>query len=408
MKILLFDGSFKTTAFINRLASGLAVHHEVYIAGFNEELKHPVPGVRYIPLGSNQNKIRFITTAFYWAKKESLNTILRTFKLLIDGDKKSIQEHNLKIALKTIRPDIIHLQWTSVIAPFEEVLKAQQTPIILSQRGFHTNVKPFVYSENMTYLREYYPLFAGFHSVSKAITKNGDKIWSHPGKIDRVAYTGLPFSEWVFNPEYKKSKTLKLLSVGRAHWKKGYDYGLRACAVLKENTIPFHYTIIGGEGEEELQFLVHDLGLQENVSLLGRVPLEEVKEYMREASLMLMPSIEEGLPNVAVEAMAIGLPVAGFEIGGMPELIESGKEGWLVPSRDVEAMAEVVMEFEKMSLEEIESVRQAARRKVELQHNEEQMVEGMEGLYEEVLAAWGSRDGSGYRGDSSSRGVRGV
>src|SRR5690606_11384402 len=132
---------------------------------------------------------------------------------------------------------------------------------------------------------------------------------------------------------------------------------------LKENTIPFHYTIIGGEGDEELQFLVHNLGLQENVSLLGRMPLEEVKEYMREASLMLLPSVEEGLPNVAVEAMAIGLPVAGFEIGGMPELIENGKEGWLVPSRDVEAMAEVVMEFEKMSLEEIEAVRQAARRK---------------------------------------------
>src|SRR5690606_10809511 len=266
------------------------------------ELKQPVPRVRYIPLGSNQSKRRFITTACYWAKKQALNTVFKTFKLLLKGDKKSIQEHNLKIALETINPDIIHLQWTSVIAPFEEVLKVQQTPIILSQRGFHTNVKPFVYPENMTYLREYYPLFAGFHSVSKAITKNGDKIWSHPGKIDKVVYTGLPFSEWVFNPEYKKSKTLKLLSVGRAHWKKGYDYGLRACAVLKENTIPFHYTIIGGEGDEELQFLVHDLGLQENVSLLGRVPLGEVKEYMREASLMLLPSVEEGLPNVAVEA----------------------------------------------------------------------------------------------------------
>lgn len=118
---------------------------------------------------------------------------------------------------------------------------------------------------------------------------------------------------------------------------------------------------------------------------------------MREASLMLLPSVEEGLPNVAVEAMAIGLPVAGFEIGGMPELIESGKEGWLVPSRDVEAMAEVVMEFEKMSLEEIEAVRQAARKKVELQHNEEQMVKGMEGLYEEVLRNFnhkGRREGT--------------
>ncbi|HXK00002.1 MAG TPA: hypothetical protein VNJ50_14200, partial [Gelidibacter sp.] len=76
-------------------------------------------------------------------------------------------------------------------------------------------------------------------------------------------------------------------------------------------------------------------------------------------------------------------------------LIENGKEGWLVPSRDVKAMAEVVMNFEKMSLEEIEVVRQAARKKVEVQHNEAQMVRGMEALYNEVLNRWNSHRGRG-------------
>lgn len=386
MKILIFDGSFKTTSFINRLAAGLAERHDVYIAGFNEKMSSPVSGVHYIALGSNQNKRRFIHTSLYWAlKNKSTTSFVTILKFLLQGKRQDIQERNLLTALNFIQPDIIHLQWTSIISLFEVVLIKQKIPVIISQRGFHTNVKPFVYKENMDYLRRWYPYFAGFHSVSKAITQNGDKIWSSLNKIDRVVYTGLPFEEWLFNPNLKKTNPLQLLSVGRSHWKKGYDYGLQVCSILKANNISFHYTIIGGAGEEELQFLRYDLGLEEHVSLLGRMPLEEVKVKMRESSLMLLSSLEEGLPNVAVEAMAIGLPVVAFDVDGLPELIDSGKEGWLVPVRDVKGMAKVVMDFGRMSDAEIEVVRVAARRKVEVQHNEKQMIDGMEQLYRMVV-----------------------
>src|SRR5690554_1753028 len=211
LKILLFDGSFKTTAFINRLASGLAERHEVYIAGFNEELPTRLPKVNYVALGSNQNKMRFVTTVLYWSwQQRSFMAFANSFKALLRGEKSSIQQQNLAAALAHIKPDIIHLQWTSVIPYFEDVLKKQDIPVILSQRGFHTNVKPFVYSKNMAYLRQYYPLFAGFHSVSEAIAVNGDKIWQDPGKIDRVVYTGLHLEDWRFSDTYHNNKPIKL------------------------------------------------------------------------------------------------------------------------------------------------------------------------------------------------------
>ena len=386
IKILLFDGSFKTTAFINRLASGLAERHEVYIAGFNEELPTRLPNVNYVPLGSNQNKIRFVKTALYWSwQQRSFMAFVNSFKALLKGDKSSIQQQNLAAALVHIKPDIIHLQWTSVIPYFESVLRKQEIPVILSQRGFHTNVKPFVYSENMEYLREYYPLFAGFHSVSKSVVNNGDKIWHGPSKINGVVYTGLPLEEWLFSNGYQKKEQIKILSIGRNHWKKGNDYALQACKLLKEKGLSFEYTIIGAAGDEELQFLRADLGLEKEVVFLEQVPIGKVKEIMSEASLLLMPSVEEGVPNVAVEAMAIGCPVIGFGCDGLPELIENGKEGWLVPVRDVEAMAEAVMRFREMNLEEIEGIRKNARHKVEIQHSEEGMISGMERLYIEVL-----------------------
>lgn len=386
LKIIIFDGSFKMTAFLNRLAAGLAKRHEVYVMGFNETLEQPVPGVRYIPLGSNQNKRRFVSTTFgNLMRSGRFASIVPTIYQMAKGNKTALQSQNLKIALETIKPDVIHLQWTSVIPPFESVLEAGNIPVILSQRGFHINVKPFVYPENMAYLRKWYPKFAGFHSVAHSVVKNSAKIWDSPDKIDEVVYTGLNLENWKFSETYKKSDPLKLVSVGRTHWIKGYDYALRCCRLLKDKNIPFTYDIIGAAGEEELQFLRFDMDLEQEVRLLGKVTLEEVRRTMREASLMLVPSLEEGLPNVAVEAMAVGLPVAAFGVGGIPELIAHGKEGWLAPARDVTALAELVENFHKLSAAEIETVRRQAREKVVSQFTEVLMVEGMERLYHKVL-----------------------
>lgn len=386
LKIIIFDGSFKTTPFINRLVKGLAVNHKVYILGFNEKLSQPIVGVSYVSLGSNQNKLSFgLTTLNKVLRSGNFNVLFPTIKKLIKGERQGLQEQNLTQELKNISPDIIHLQWPSVIPWFEEVLLKQKIPVILSQRGFHNNVRPFVDKANFEYLNKWYPKMKGFHSVSKAISANGDRIWVSSDKIDNVVYTGLPLQEILFSEEYIGSNPLTLLSIGRTHWKKGYNYALQTCRLLKERNILFNYTIIGGEGDEELQFLVADLGLQDCVFLEKQIPQKEVFKLMREASVLLMPSLEEGIPNVVVEAMAIGLPVISTACGGVPELITDEIEGWIVPTRNSHAMADAIEAFTELSLEKILEVRLAAREKVEEQHNEEQMVRGMEELYSQVL-----------------------
>ncbi|WP_417370996.1 glycosyltransferase family 4 protein [Gelidibacter japonicus] len=391
LKIIIFDGSFKTTAFINRLAKGFAVDHQVYILGFNENVSKKLRNVNYVPLGSNQNVLRFIITSLRYAM-QAASAFFPTIIHLIKGDRQKLQQQNLRFALDKIKPDIIHLQWPSVLPWFEEELKMQNIPVILSQRGFHINVRPFVDKENFAYLQTWYPKIAGFHSVSKAIAANGHKIWNAPEKIDKVVYTGLPLKEFPFSETYNRSEPLQLLSVGRTHWKKGYDYALQSCKILKDKNISFQYTIIGGAGEEELQFLVSDLGLEDCVNLVGRLSQVEVYGRMREASLLLMPSVEEGLPNVVVEAMALGLPVLSTNCGGVPELIEDGVDGWIVPIRNPEAMAEAVVAFYELPLEKIEDVRVAARKKVETQHNEERMIREMEALYRAVLERFLAED----------------
>ena len=206
LKIIIFDGSFKTTSFITRLVKGLQKNHQVYILGFNEKLSQPVIGVQYVSLGSNQNKLNFLFTTLYQVfQSKKFSILLSTLKKLLIGNREALQQQNLNLALKTISPDIIHLQWPSVLPWFEGVLLKQQIPVVLSQRGFHNNVRPFVDKANFDYLQQWYPKMAGFHSVSKAIANNGDKIWQSPEKINRVVYTGLPLKDMPFSQGYMLS-----------------------------------------------------------------------------------------------------------------------------------------------------------------------------------------------------------
>ncbi len=386
MKIVIFDGTFATTTFINRLSLGLSKNHQVYILGFNETLKKPLAQVKYVKLGSNSNKFSFFKTAIKYAVSSySPKLILKTFKLLLRFNKNEIQKQNLKLALSTINPDIIHAQWVSNLPILESILTDQKIPVILSQRGYHINVRPFVNKENMNYLKTWFPKIAGFHSVSKAIMNVGNQIYNDSKKINKVVYTGLNLENIPFNTNYSMGDKIKIISVGRGHWKKGYSYALEACRLLKNQNLDFEYEIIGVENDEELLFLRDDLDLKEEVKFISKVSLQEVYKMMNQVSVLLLPSIEEGIANVAVEAMALGTPVISTDCGGMEELILDEKEGWIVPTRNASDLANALIKLKGLKGEEINELRKGARQKVERMFTEELMVKGMEELYLKVL-----------------------
>jgi colanic acid/amylovoran biosynthesis glycosyltransferase len=384
MKIIIFDGSFKTTTFINRLIQGLVSKGvEVYLLGFNEGLKQPLKEVKYVALGSSASKWKFMWISLSWGLRSK--SLLKTLKRLISGDKSQLKRQNLTAALEYIQPDVVHVQWVSNISLFEDLLKSQTYKFVLSQRGFQTNVRPFVNKANFEYLQHWLPHFSGFHSVSQAISKEGDKIYKSQNKIDHVVYTGLDLSRFEFNSLAVQNEVLEIISVGRPHWKKGYDISIKAMAELKVQGLQFHYQIVGGEDDQELLFIIEDLGLTSDVELLPQLPQQKVFELMSSADVFLLPSIEEGIANVAVEAMALGCPVISTNCGGMEELITHDKEGWIVPVYDGKALARQILEFSQLDSEYIKNIKHTARLKVEQQHTEMKMVEGMMRLYNRVV-----------------------
>jgi glycosyltransferase involved in cell wall biosynthesis len=138
----------------------------------------------------------------------------------------------------------------------------------------------------------------------------------------------------------------EILTVARFTPKKGLPTVFRALALLKERGVEFKHVLIGsGEERENLERLARELGIHERVEWLGTRPHEVVVERMRRADLFVIgcevsdTGDRDGIPNVLVESMAMGLPVAATAVSAIPELIESGEHGLLAPPGDPEALA---------------------------------------------------------------------
>jgi len=137
-----------------------------------------------------------------------------------------------------------------------------------------------------------------------------------------------------------------ILSVGRLREKKGFLTLIRACRILVDSGHRFHCQIVGyGPLQPEMEGLIRTLGLSDSLSLCGKKTLEEVVDLYRRATIFALPcrvaddGDRDGIPNVLMEAMAMGLPVLSTDVSGIPELIHHNRNGLLVPQQDVESLA---------------------------------------------------------------------
>jgi colanic acid/amylovoran biosynthesis glycosyltransferase len=387
----MFDGSFKTTAFINRLISGLQNnHHNLHVIGFNTKCKNRIKGVNYVDLGNEDNKINFIYVSLKLAlaslfKPNGFSRILKVLIAIIKSDGSTLKRINVLNSIHGIDADILHIQWPSLLSFCEMILDKTSCKIILSQRGYHINVRPFVEKDNINFLKEWYPHIDAFHSVSKATREKSNLIFHSTNKLDKVIYSGIDYNTIPFFENYSKGGILKIISVGRPHWIKGYSFMIKVCEELKNRKINFQYTIIGAKANEELTYLVEEFGLSSHVKLTSKLPQQDVFTMIRESSLFVLPSIEEGLANVVIEAMTIGIPVITTNVGGMPEIVNHNTTGWLVPYNDVQSSVKQIEDFIKLDNKTVENIRVNARKKIEEQHNINNMILEFESLYYQCL-----------------------
>jgi len=150
-----------------------------------------------------------------------------------------------------------------------------------------------------------------------------------------------------FFPEKRESSDIvTILTAGRLIEKKGISVAIEAFSRLSGSHRPELRIIGNGPMKEELQRQVEELNLRNKIKLLGEQPQSVVVNEMKRADIFLLPCVTaengdmEGLPVVLLEAQAMGLPVVSSTHTGIPEGVIDGTTGFLVPEKDISAIAE--------------------------------------------------------------------
>lgn len=167
-----------------------------------------------------------------------------------------------------------------------------------------------------------------------------------------------------------------ILSIGRLVEHKGFKYLIEACKMLRERSdIDFICTIIGeGKDRKSLKELIDSYNLDKVVFMPGAMEQSEVISRLQKADIFVLPCVTEeggmqdGIPVVLMEAMAMGIPVISTDVSGVPELIRDGV-GLLVPQRDEASLSGAIVKLMTMSSEERKIIGRKARKIVDENFN---------------------------------------
>lgn len=172
------------------------------------------------------------------------------------------------------------------------------------------------------------------------------------------------------------------LFLGRMNAEKGFFDLLEAAAIVSQH-IPTFKLRCGGEGDmNDVMSRIKKLGIDSNVELLGWIGNEERMKLLNSTTIFVLPSYSEGLPMAVIEAMSKGVPVVASSVGGIPDVIEDGKEGFLVRPGDVKGIAQALIRLLEDPALQVR-VGQAGKCKVDRQFSAEQIVPNIEKLYRE-------------------------
>lgn len=187
-----------------------------------------------------------------------------------------------------------------------------------------------------------------FSHISRLVWKHAYAVIANSQELKRLAHRTIPdqhisvipngVDTGVFVPIQKNQGTvLSLISVGRLIPRKGYTYLLEAIEGLS-----VELTLVGdGPSRIALKELAHEKDV--SVHFAGAVAHDEIPAILQTADVFVLPSLNEGMSNAVLEAMACGLPVVVTDVGGSTELVEGN--GYIVPKGNVLKLREAIQEY---------------------------------------------------------------
>jgi colanic acid/amylovoran biosynthesis glycosyltransferase len=169
-------------------------------------------------------------------------------------------------------------------------------------------------------------------------------LWSHPDHWQKIMIVHCGLDSAFFEvPVQPPPPTLRLVCVGRLDEHKGQLVLVEAARRLRDAGVHCEIVLVGdGPMRHYIEKAIHRAGLQREITITGWMSGDRVKAEITASRAMVLPSFSENMPVVIMEALALCRPVISTYVAGIPELIQPGRTGWLVPAGDEIALSEAM------------------------------------------------------------------
>ncbi|MBI3949718.1 MAG: glycosyltransferase [Acidobacteria bacterium] len=316
----------------------------------------------------------FPGTFYRWARRPPTKKVPRVPLHFLFG--KQIQK---VYPLVRHQVDLVYCHFGTTAREFSFLRDRLKKPFVAAFWGYDVDLlpqgRPGVYKE----VFEKFDLFCtSSHYLAKKLVALGC-----PQERLMLQRVGLKTDQLKNILPTRGAQPLRFLSVGRLVEEKGYSFSIQAVSKLR---CDYEYCIIGdGPARERLTRLIGELGLAQRVKLLGYKMRHEVFQFMAGSDIYLCPSLRESFGVANLEASFFQLPIIASRIGGIPEVVQDGKTGLLVPPGDVEALTtalEHLIAYREVRLR----MGEAGRKMVEAQFDQRSLMRHLEQQFRRLVA----------------------
>lgn len=264
--------------------------------------------------------------------------------------------------------DWLHFGFATMGIERELVGKAIGAKVAVSFRGYDISIYPLQHENCYDKL---------WRNINKVHTISNDLLLEAyylglPRNIEAVKITpAIDVKNFdILKRNFFENNMIRILTVGRLHWKKGLEYTLEALFRVKKNGYSIQYTIAGeGIEYERLVYSAFQLGLKEEVKFMGRVQHYEIPKLMATHDVYIQYSVQEGFCNAVLEAQAAGMLCIVSDAEGLSENVLHEKTGWVIQKRQPELLAKQIELVYKLSPSELEKIRINAVTRVQQEFN---------------------------------------
>ena len=211
--------------------------------------------------------------------------------------------------------------------------------------------------------------------------------WSQPNQWRKIALVHCGVDKQFLKTKLTSPPSApRLVCVGRLDEHKAQLVLVAAAHRLRESGTNFKVVLVGdGPMRPEVEAAIRQYRLEDHISITGWVSGEKVQSEVTRARALVLPSFSENMPVVIMEALALGRPVISTYVAGIPELVQAGKSGWLVPASDEVALAQAMSEALTAPVEQLAAMGIAGREYVSEHHAAAKEAAKLQELFQTVI-----------------------